>query len=72
VAHLVLNLELVVAVTHNYSCEFGPFERMWKEVVTEEPEFAIDWFEGLMKHRPDLAQRIRQAYPGTIPSFSSS
>jgi histone arginine demethylase JMJD6 len=69
--HLVLNLELVVAVTHNYACEFGPFERMWKEVVTEEPEFAIDWFEGLMKHRPDLAQRIRESHPDTIPNYSS-
>jgi histone arginine demethylase JMJD6 len=66
--HLVLNLELTVAVTHNYACEFGPLERMWKEVVTEEPEFAIDWLEGLIKHRPDLAQRIQEACPDTIPS----
>ena len=69
--HLVLNLELVVAVTHNYACEFGPFERMWKEVVTEEPEFAVNWLEGLMKRRPDLAQRIRQSHPDSIPNYLS-
>jgi hypothetical protein len=40
---------------------------MWKVVVTEEPEFAIDWFEGLMKHRPDLAHRIQEDNPDTIP-----
>mmetsp|Transcript_31768 Transcript_31768/g.48732 ORF Transcript_31768/g.48732 Transcript_31768/m.48732 type:complete len:557 (-) Transcript_31768:150-1820(-) len=63
--HVVLNLELTVAVTHNYASEFGPFERMWKEVLVEEREFAIDWFQGLMKHRKDLAERIRNYHEQT-------
>mmetsp|Transcript_30720 Transcript_30720/g.70796 ORF Transcript_30720/g.70796 Transcript_30720/m.70796 type:complete len:219 (+) Transcript_30720:165-821(+) len=56
--HLVLNLELTVAVTHNYASEFGPFVRMWDEVVTEEPSFAKEWFKGLKAHCPDLANTI--------------
>jgi len=55
--HLVLNLDLAVAVTHNYASEFGPFERMWQEVVTEEPDFALPWFQGMVLQRPDLAKR---------------
>ena len=60
--HLVLNLERTVAVTHNYASEFGPFERMWEEVRRDEPEFAQRWYQGLVQHRPDLAQRIRQQH----------
>lgn len=55
----MLNLELTVAVTHNYASEFGPFERMWKEVLVEEPDFAFHWYQGLIKQRKDLVERIR-------------
>ena len=55
--HLVLNLDLAVAVTHNYASEFGPFERMWQQVVTDEPEFALPWFNEMSLQRPDLAKR---------------
>ena len=65
--HLVLNLELTVSVTHNFASEYGPFEDMWKEVVTEEPDFAVDWFAGLKEHRPDLVQRIQNSHPGMMP-----
>ena len=58
---------LTVSVTHNYASEYGPFEEMWKKVVTEEPEFAVDWFAGLQEHRPDLVERIRQSHPDTVP-----
>ncbi len=58
--HLVLNLELTVAVTHNYASEFGPFERMWEEVSIDEPDFAARWLEGMKNHRPDLVKRLRQ------------
>ena len=52
----MLNLELTVAVTHNYASEFGPFKRMCKDVVEEEPEFAVRWYAGLKKNgRDDLA-----------------
>ncbi|KAL7541363.1 hypothetical protein ACHAXR_010840 [Thalassiosira sp. AJA248-18] len=48
--HLVLNLELTVAVTHNYASEHGPFfERMWREVAQDEPTFASSWYLGLKK-----------------------
>ena len=54
--HLVLNLELTVAVTHNYASEFGPFKRMCQDVVEEEPEFAVRWYAGLKENgREDLA-----------------
>ena len=56
--HLVLNLDRTVSVTHNYASEFGPFERMWEQVVEDEPEFSQRWYRGLCKHRPDLASRI--------------
>ena len=56
--HLVLNLELTVAVTHNYASEFGPFYRMWREVVIDEPDFARRWFRGLIAKRQDLATKI--------------
>jgi len=54
--HLVLNLELTVAVTHNYASEYGPhFDRMWEEVVRDEPDFAVRWRAGLKKNgREDL------------------
>jgi len=56
--HIVLNLKLTIAVTHNYASEFGPFERMWEEVAHDEPEFALRWFEALKLERKDLAERI--------------
>ena len=57
--HLVLNLELTVAVTHNYASEYGPFfDRMWEETARDEPDFARRWRAGLRKHgRDDLASR---------------
>lgn len=61
--HLVLNLKLTVAVTHNYASEFGPFERMWREVATDEPRFARRWYAGMLINRPDLADRV-QIYHG--------
>lgn len=63
--HLVLNLELTVAVTHNYASEYGPFERMWEEVQAEETEFSQRWYSGLKIHRPDLAERISKCSTGT-------
>ena len=52
----MLNLELTVAVTHNYASEFGPFERMCQDVVEQEPDFAVRWHSGLRKNgREDLA-----------------
>jgi len=58
--HLVLNLELTVAVTHNYASEFGHFERMCKQVILDEPDFARLWYQGLCISRPDLAERLKR------------
>mmetsp|Transcript_18090 Transcript_18090/g.26770 ORF Transcript_18090/g.26770 Transcript_18090/m.26770 type:complete len:224 (+) Transcript_18090:719-1390(+) len=57
--HLVLNLQLTVAVTHNYASEFGPFKRMWKEVMTEEQEFGQAWLDGLKNSRRDLWDAVQ-------------
>lgn len=62
--HLVLNLELTVAVTHNYASEWGgsldsSLERMWREVVEEEPEFGRRWYDGMVRRRRlDLVERV--------------
>ena len=58
--HLVLNLELTVAVTHNYASEKGPFERMWEEVATCESDFARRWYAGMMESRKHLADRVKR------------
>jgi len=57
--HIVLNLERTIAVTHNYASEYGPFERMWREVAQDEPEFAERWIEQLKTQRPDLYARTK-------------
>lgn len=61
-AHLVVNLgeHVTVAVTHNYASEFGPFERMWEQVVIDEPLFAKRWYRAMLQKRPDLAQRAKE------------
>jgi len=59
--HLVLNLELTVAVTHNYASEFGPFERMWTEVEEDEPNFAARWLQGMNHSRQGLVNRLRKS-----------
>lgn len=58
----MLNLELTVAVTHNYASEFGPsFQRMCDEVVQDEPQFSLQWCEGLRNNgRQDLATSTQQ------------
>jgi len=58
--HLVLNLQLTVAVTHNYASEYGPFERMWQQVVMDEPVFAKRWYRSMRASgRQDLAERAK-------------
>jgi len=58
--HLVLNLELTVAVTHNYASEWGPFfEKMWRDIVEKEPRFARLWLDQLvLQEKKDLVDRI--------------
>jgi histone arginine demethylase JMJD6 len=54
--HLVVNLELTVAVTHNYASEFGPFARMYSQISHDEPEFFASWLKGIHAKRPDLLE----------------
>ncbi|KAL3822961.1 hypothetical protein ACHAXA_011676 [Cyclostephanos tholiformis] len=58
--HLVLNLELTVAITHNYAPEYGPFlDRTWMQTARDEPDFARRWRAGLSRNgREDLASRM--------------
>ncbi len=58
--HIVLNLEITLAVTHNYASEFGPFDRMWEEVARDEPDFAKRWLDGMKINRPDLYHRAKE------------
>jgi len=57
--HLVLNLELSVAITHNYATEY-PMDRLWKAVVDAEPEFAVRFHQALKMHRPELVARMEE------------
>ena len=60
--HLVLNLELTVAVTHNYAPEVCPFlGKVWEEAARDEPDFARRWMSGLRRNgREDLASRMTE------------
>jgi histone arginine demethylase JMJD6 len=60
-AHAVVNLSPTnVAITHNYASEYS-LERVWRQAMTEEPEFANKWYMTMQQKRPDLAQKIRVA-----------
>ena len=56
--HLVLNLDLSVAITHNYATEFPSMERLWEAVVEAEPDLASLLLQSLESQRPELAERI--------------
>lgn len=66
--HIVLNLHLSVAVTHNYASEFSPFfTTMWKDMVIDEPNYAKRWFrDGIQDKRPDLAAKIKNFHNDAI------
>ena len=57
--HVVINLELSVAVTHNYAPNHL-LEDIWKSLCSEgEGEFAQRWYDGLVKNsRHELISRI--------------
>lgn len=52
--HLVLNLELSTAITHNYATEFPSLNELLAAVQTAEPTAATLLHESLRLHRPDL------------------
>jgi len=61
--HVVINLELSVAVTHNYASEVF-LEEIWGSLCREgEGEFALRWLEGLKANGlDDLVDRIRKCH----------
>jgi hypothetical protein len=56
--HLVLNLELSVAITHNYATEYPSMQRLYKALVEQEPEMAGELYASLQEKRPELAREI--------------
>jgi histone arginine demethylase JMJD6 len=55
--HLVLNLELSVAITHNYATEYPSLPQLWCAVQCES-EVASQLKDRLQHHRPELFAQI--------------
>lgn len=55
--HLVLNLDLSVAITHNYATEYPSFQNLLDSVRESEPQLLEPFLNGIRKHRPDLLVR---------------
>jgi histone arginine demethylase JMJD6 len=58
--HLVLNLDLSVAITHNFASEHPSIHRLW-EAVRRETNVAESFLYQLRQHRPDLHARLFDA-----------
>lgn len=56
--HLVLNLDLSVAITHNYATEFPSLACLWDEINSAEPALGQRFQRAIRKHRPDLSNQI--------------
>lgn len=56
--HLVLNLELSVAITHNYASEFPSIHGLVKAMEQEESDLLPRFCRALQTHRPDLAAQL--------------
>jgi hypothetical protein len=56
--HLVLNLELCCAITHNYATEYPSMERLWQAVL-EEPELVQSFQSNLEECQPHLAKQVK-------------
>ena len=71
--HVVLNMDLTVAVTQNF-CSTTNFRMVWPRVVRSRPKMSKKFFERLQRRRPDLARLAEQIDPNsdTGPHSDSS
>ncbi|CAG9467454.1 unnamed protein product [Pedinophyceae sp. YPF-701] len=53
--HVVMNLDMTVAVTQNYTASSN-FPWTWRHAHRSRPKMAAKWLRLLRKHRPDLAR----------------
>jgi histone arginine demethylase JMJD6 len=59
--HVVLNIEQTFTVTHNFASRHGDFLRMWKDICSDEPDFAAGWFAKLKEQTSgDIATLVDQ------------
>ena len=69
--HVVLNLDLTLALTHNFASARGPhFESMVKDLAATEPEFSRTWRAALRRLRPALADRADEVRVPLAPEDS--
>ena len=62
-SHAVLNLELSVAVTHNF-CSSVNFGRVWRHARKSRPKMAAKWHAALRRVRPDLCAQADEMSSG--------
>ena len=76
--HAVLNLDLTIAVTHNYASSVT-FPSVWLRTLKGRPKLSGKWLDALRCQRPDLAQvadRLKLAaahgdsWPPVCPSIT--